>query len=262
MSTPDAQEGGPLLDATLALFRVLCRYHRFEVEGIDLLTRGEPGLLVGYHGRPWALDYFCLVAWMDARGLPFPRAVVADLGFHLPVVRDLYREAGHVGGDPGADAIAALRVRGRHLYVAPGGLREALRPFWRDRYRLAWGERRGYVELAHRYGLPMYLLAASGVDLCYLGLNDGYRTSKTLFSHGGVPAWLGLGLGGVWPLALPLPVKIHARIEGPIHLAELRDAHAAADDDAFYRAADAHIRSRLQQALWKMNGMSATEASS
>jgi hypothetical protein len=61
-----------------------------------------------------------------------------------------------------------------------------------------------------------------------MGLNDGHALSKRLFGSAEIPAWLGLGLGGVWPLTLPFPVKIRQRIGPPIRLGDesLEKAHA------------------------------------
>jgi hypothetical protein len=52
--------------------------------------------------------------------------------------------------------------------------------------------------------------------------------SRRLFGTEGFPTWLGLGLGGVWPLALPFPVKIRQQVGAPIRIASLslEQAHA------------------------------------
>ncbi len=56
-----------LLRGVLAGFRAMARYSRFEVQGIEHLLEGPSGMLIGYHGRPFTLDYYYLCAHMHAR---------------------------------------------------------------------------------------------------------------------------------------------------------------------------------------------------
>jgi 1-acyl-sn-glycerol-3-phosphate acyltransferase len=113
-----------------------------------------------------------------------------------------------------------VKARGEHLVMAPGGTREALRPFWRQN-RVDFGGRRGYLRLAQAHDLQIIPVVASGLDRTFLGLTD----AKQLFGRTDLPAWLGVGLGGVWPVALPFPVKIRQRIGAPIRAS----GRAAAD---------------------------------
>ena len=50
---------------------------------------------------------------------------------------------------------------------------------------------------------PLNCAGAPGIDRTYVGLNSGLP-------------WLGVGVAGLWPLALPFPVKIRQRIGEPI----------------------------------------------
>ena len=84
--------------------------------------------------------------------------------------------------------------------------------------RVDLGDRRGYLRLALKHDLPIIPVVATGIDATYVGLNDGYGLSKALFGRGDLPAWLALGAGGIWPLALPFPVKLRQRIGAPIRL--------------------------------------------
>jgi len=137
----------------------------------------------------------------------------------------------------------ALRARGEHLIVAPGGMREAMRPFWGNG-SVNLGDRRGYLRLALRHGLPIVPAVAAGIDDTFLGLNDGYALSRRLFGRGDLPAWLALGVGGVWPLALPFPVKLRQRIGAPIRL----------DPDTPIDAAHARVTATLQAMLDELHG--------
>lgn len=235
-----------LLDAVLAGFRTMACYSRYSVDGVSHLLDGESGMLVGYHGRPFTLDYFYLAARMQAEHGRYPRAIVLRSVEKVPVLRKLVRDAHMFYEAPDEAAIAELRARGDHLYVAPGGLHEALRPAWRGRYQVSWDGHLGYLRLALRHGLPIYPSAAVGVDDAYIGLNDGYALGRRL-GVPAVPLWLGVGAFGLWPLALPWPVRIEHRIGAPIDLAPLRAE--IPDEETFLRAADWLVRSRVQQLL-------------
>ena len=57
----------------------------------------------------------------------------------------------------------ALLEQGELLCVAPGGMREALRPS-AERYKVCWQNRRGFVRLALRNQTPMILAACPRAD--------------------------------------------------------------------------------------------------
>ncbi len=233
------------VDATLASFRLWRRYFRFETEGFEVLERSEPALIVGYHGGPWTFDLWLLGLRMHEELGYFPRAVWHRLWWTLPGLQQAVRELGGLRGPPSEADIRALRSRGEHLVVAPGGTREGLRPFWSDA-RVDLGERRGYLRLALRHDLPIIPVVACGVGETYLGLNDGYRLSRLLFGRGDVPVWLALGVGGVWPFALPFPVTIRQRIGSPIRIAA---DSPDAPDDALLEEAHERVTTTLQSML-------------
>jgi len=235
-----------LLEGTLTGFRMMSHYSRYSVQGLSNLLDGESGMLVGYHGRPFTLDYYYLSARMHAEQGRYPRAVVLRSVKNVPVLRRLVSDARMFYGPPDEAAITELRGRREHVYVCPGGLHEALRPAWRGRYRVDWSGRHGYLRLAVRHGLPIYPSAALGVDEAYIGLNDGYALGRRL-GVPGAPLWLGVGALGLWPFALPWPTKITHRIGTAIDLKPLR---AEIDhDETFYLAADWLVRSQVQALL-------------
>jgi 1-acyl-sn-glycerol-3-phosphate acyltransferase len=211
----------------LATFRLWTQYFRYEMEGFEIIESAEPSLIVAYHGGPWTFDLFMLATRMHDELGYFPRAVWHPLWWRVPGVRDAVVELGGIPGQPSHDEMSDLKARGQHLVIAPGGTREGLRPFWR-RGHVDFGGRRGYLRLALAHDLPIIPVVASGLDETFVGLNDGHAWSKRLFGPDRIPVWFGLGLGGVWPLALPFPVKIRQRVGEPIEVASLplEEAHA------------------------------------
>jgi len=220
-----ADGGSPRLRLALASFDLWKRYFRFEIQGFETLAASEPAVIVGYHGGPWTFDLWLLGARMHEELGYFPRAFWDRRWWRVPFVRGFVEELGGAPGPPDHQEIAALVERGEHLVVAPGGAREAFRPFWRG-HQVDFGERRGYLRLAQAHGLEIVPVVATGLDETFLGLNDGYGLSRRLPGDPSLPAWLGLGAGGIWPLALPFPVKLTQRIGEPIRVdGDLEEAH-------------------------------------
>jgi 1-acyl-sn-glycerol-3-phosphate acyltransferase len=213
----------------LATFRLWTQYFRFETEGFEVLATTEPSLIVAYHGGPWTFDLWMLgVRMYDELGY-FPRASWHRMWWSLPALRDAVTELGGIPGRPSDADVIAIKSRGQHLVMAPGGTREALRPFWK-RHRVDFGRRRGYLRLAYAHDLPIIPVVSSGLDETFLGLTEGRAFLRP---------WLALGLGGSWPFALPFPVKIRQRIGAPIRL----------DRDTPLEEANAHVTATLQSML-------------
>jgi 1-acyl-sn-glycerol-3-phosphate acyltransferase len=195
----------------LRLWDLVRRWHRYRVEGLEHLVEGGPALIVAYHGRPIAHDVCVLqgVLW-DRLGY-LPHGVVHAGLARMDRSRRFFESIGAVFGD--GPALEEAVARGEHLVVTPGGSREGCRPRG-QRHRVHWGGRRGYLRLALRLGLPIVPVACAGTDDAWIGLNDGDAWGRRLGLPAGVPAWLGLGLTGLWPFALPLPVPF-VQVIGP-----------------------------------------------
>lgn len=208
-----SQAGGMPLATWLAVFRALRAWHRYEIVGLETLLRPGAKLIVGYHGRPLAIDQCMLTVSLYERLGYLPHGIIHGYFGQNRLLRRWIDGLGFVTGDgPG---IAEAVARGEHILVQPGGTREGCRDF-RHRYQVDWGERVGYLRLAIRYGLPIVPVAGIGVDDAYLGLNDGYALGRRLGVPAGIPLWVGIGATGVWPLSLPFPVKMTQLVGEPI----------------------------------------------
>lgn len=197
----------------LSYVRFLRRYHRFSVEGLHHVLEPGAKLAVGYHGRGLPMDLGILqVILYEARGY-LPKSITHAALYRLPLARDLFPYWGGVPGD--GPEVAEAVGRGEVVLVAPGGTREGLRSF-RERYVVDWGERRGYLKLALKYGMPIVPVGSAGVDDRFLGLNNGHAWGKRLRLPGEVPAWIGLGALGVFPVGLPWPSRVHMMVGEPM----------------------------------------------
>jgi 1-acyl-sn-glycerol-3-phosphate acyltransferase len=197
----------------LGLFGLARRYHRYEVRGLDVLTAPGAKLVVGYHGRPAAVDLCMLSALLHERLGYLPHGIIHGAFAEQRLTRWMVHGLGFVTGD--GPAIAEAVRRGEHIFVQPGGTREGYRSF-RRRYAVDWGDRIGYLRLALKHRLPIVPVAASGVDDVFIGLCDGYSLGKRARMPARLPLWIGVGMTGVWPLSLPFPVKIVQHIGEPL----------------------------------------------
>ncbi|QRN95846.1 acyltransferase family protein [Archangium violaceum] len=208
------RDGSTLRTAWLATFGLLRRYHRYRILGLETLLEPGTRLIVAYHGRPLAFDQCMLTTVLHERLGYLPHGIIHEAFDQHPALRWLKEGLGFVTRD--GPELAAAVARGEHILVQPGGTREGCRSF-RHRYRVDWGERLGYLRLAIRYGLPIVPVAGHGMDDAFIGLNDGYQLGRRLGAPWGLPVWLGLGATGLWPLSLPLPVRMTQCVGQPIH---------------------------------------------
>jgi 1-acyl-sn-glycerol-3-phosphate acyltransferase len=194
---------------SLATFRFWTRYFRYEVDGFEILAETDPSVIVAWHGGPWTFDLWMLGARMyDELGY-FPQASWHPAWWRVPAVGRIVSELGGLPRRPTDTEMRALKSRGEHIVFAPGGPQEGLRPFWHE-HRVDFGRSRGYARLALAHDMPIIPVVASSLDRTFLGLNTG-------------TPWLALGVGGVWPVALPFPVKIRQRVGPPIRPAAVGD---------------------------------------
>lgn len=196
-------------------WRMFQRYHRYSIEGLEQLDTTRTMLIAGYHGRPIALD-MCMftIAFYDHYGY-LPHGVVHRGLESFPLLKSFTDALGFVTDD--GPEVAQAVERGEHIVVTPGGGQEGCRTF-RERYKVAWQGRTGYVRLAAKYGLPIVPVAGAGADDTYIGLNNAEALGRRL----GVPRrwafalWLGFGPMGLYPFSPPFPVRIRQFVGEPI----------------------------------------------
>lgn len=197
----------------LRVLAFLRRYHRWSGEGLEHLLGDQACLIVGYHGRGLPPDLGVLTLEIFERKGYLPHFILHRRIWDVPVLSAILDDVGAVPGD--GDPIREAVDRGESLVVAPGGTREMARSF-RTRYQVDFGRRRGYLKFAIDLGIPIVPVASAGSDDVFIGLNDGHKTSRRLGLPADLPLWVAVGLTGVYPFSLPLPVKLHTIVGAPI----------------------------------------------
>lgn len=173
------------------------RYFRLEVEGLDDVPDG-PALVVGNHNS--GVGFFEALGvgarWFLERG---QHDILHGLGHDAvvttPYVGRLASRAGVVrASHQNANAIFS---NGRKCIVFPGGNREAFRPY-RDRNKIAFGDRRGFIRLALRNSVPIIPAVFIGGHEGFFVLHDGQFIAKLLKLDRILRT-------DTWPLMLALP---------------------------------------------------------
>ncbi len=227
------------------------RYFSPEVRHVERVPQDGPALVVGNHSCSYYLPDACVVAaavaaWRAATAPVFP--LVYDLMLAMPYYGPLLRRLGALPADPSvaAEALAS----GGAVLVFPGGDHDACRP-WRDRDRISFGGRRGFVRLALRAGVPVVPVVAHGAHHGTVVLARGEPVARALgldrLRVKVLPVMLGpLGPSLVWAPP-PLPARITAEFLPALDWRHL--GPAAAEDPAAVAACYAEVTSAMQASM-------------
>lgn len=247
-------EHAPWLDR---LFRT---YFRAEVDGFEHLPEG-PFVAVGTHGGATlvldTLVWMAAYAREHARTGSRTRAPLVTLahdqmfdGYPERLARALSR-LGAVRARP--EVAREALAKGYAVQVYPGGDYDACRPF-RDRDRIVFAGRRGYVDLARDAGVPIVPVVSHGAHRALVVLSDGAKIARFLRLKERArlevfPLTLSVPWGiflGPLPGYVPLPVKIRVRVLPAVtsHL----EPHVDRDQ------VDHHVRACLQNELDRLAG--------
>lgn len=195
------------LDFIFPFLKTLRNYHQHEVIGIEHVP--EKGrLLVAVNHSLATYDIALLMCAIYEEKKRIARPLADRLFFRIPFLGDLTSEFGAVEGTQ-ENAVALLE--GEELVtVAPGGMREALRPST-ERYQILWEKRTGFVRLALKTGTPIIVASCPKADDLY----DVYESpfTKWAYQNFKIPLFLARGVG---PTPIPRPVKLVHFLSRPI----------------------------------------------
>jgi 1-acyl-sn-glycerol-3-phosphate acyltransferase len=231
------------------------RYFRAEVRGFDRLPAHGPFLVVGNHSGgqiPPDLPVL-LTAWWRERGEAEPvYALFHSFVMGLPGVGSALARAGAVEASP--EVAEGILRNGGILIDFPGGDYEVFRP-WRERNRIEFGGRTGFVRLALRAQVPVVPMVSIGGQETLFVLARGERVARLLrldrllrikvmplvagppfgIVPGGIPTW-------------PLPSKIVVELGEPVDWS-LRYGPDAADDPHVPQACYEELVAGMQDTL-------------
>jgi 1-acyl-sn-glycerol-3-phosphate acyltransferase len=200
-------------------------WFRAEVDGFENVP-DEPVLFVGNHSGGGATPDTLIFllgynTYFTVEGRPL-YALAHDVLTKTPMIGQLTRKLGVVPADH--SFAEKIFTSGGSALVYPGGDVEALRP-WRDRNKIMFSGRKGFLELAHRCNVKIVPVVATGGHDTFFVLNDGQRTAKALrLDRLARVKSLPITFSVPWGLSpvplpfFPLPAKIRVQVLAPIDL--------------------------------------------
>jgi 1-acyl-sn-glycerol-3-phosphate acyltransferase len=227
--------------------RINSYYLRLRSEGFQALPHG-PVLYVGNHNGGIAGPDLCctLGSLWRARGPEAPLYALAhDFPMRqLPLFGAAIQPFGALRATP-ENALRAL-ASGAQVLVYPGGDIEAYR-HTRDRDKVCWGQRSGFVRVAQAAGVPIVPIVAHGAHRSAYIFSEGIALARALALRRWArverfPLALALPWGlapGPWLPYLPLPFTVQLRVLPPI----------AAAPGARPESICSFVQAQMQQAL-------------
>ena len=232
---------------------ILWKWFRPEVRGLHKIPKGGALYVCNHSGGFLTPDtWIFAVALVRERGLEdVPYALTHQVVIEAPATNQMLTAMGAVAANP--ENAHRVFAAGYKVLVYPGGDLDAFRPS-RDRNRIVFGPRRGYVRLALTEDVPIIPVVSAGAHDGWWVLSDGRWLSRLLHTHRflrtdvlpitlSVP-W-GLTVGA--PPYLPLPTRIILEVLEPIKFE--RSGPEAADDREYVERCHRRVLETMQLAL-------------
>lgn len=187
--------------------KLLRMYHRHEVHGLKNLPRQGPCLVVLNHSLA-TYDMGLLFEAIYDRTGRLCRPLIDRLFYKIPAVGPIME---YLGAQQGSHENArSLLSRGEIVSVAPGGMREALRPST-ERYQIRWENRFGFVRLACETQTPIVLACCPEADRLYEVKES--PITQWAYKNFKIPLFFASGFKNT---PLPRPVKLAHYLSKPI----------------------------------------------
>lgn len=205
------------------------RYHDYQVVGIEHVPVTGPALVVLHHSLA-TYDNLLLALSIWNRTGRVPSGLGHDRLFEVPWIRDVFASFARPASP---DAGRELLDEGHLVMVAPGGMREALRPS-SERYQVRWESRLGFVRLALETQVPMVMAACPKADELFD--IEAHPLTEWVYDNFRWPLPLLRGRRG-WPV--PRKVALRHHVAAPIRPPALDPLRRDAQIEALHEEATA-----------------------
>lgn len=159
----------------LDFLKLLRRYHNHEVCGIENIpTKGRVLVVVNHSLATY--DIGLLIHEILKKTGRKARPLGDRLLFKIPYLKEMVTSLGAVEGN--MTSATNLLLNEELVTVAPGGMRESLRPS-SERYQLCWHKRKGFARLAIETQTPIILAMCPKADDIY----DVYSNKITAWTY-------------------------------------------------------------------------------
>ena len=232
------------------------RYYKAEVRGMDRIPPGA-ALYVGNHNALIMTpeSFIFGFALYRERGLAdMPYGLGHEFAISIPPLKQIVVPLGAVRA--GHRVALALFGAGHKVLVFPGSEFDSMRS-WRDRDRVRFGGRKGFMKLALTAGVPIVPVVAAGAQETLFVLSDGQRIARALGLDRLIrvkcwPVSIAIPWGlmvGPWPF-IPWPTRVLMEVLPPLRF-ERSGPEAAADPDYVAECA-AKVESTMQDCLTRL----------
>lgn len=185
----------------------LSLYHRHEVAGLGNIPKKGKVMIVVNHSLA-TYDIALLIHAIYKRSGRLARPLIDRLFYKIPFLGELMDALGCSSGSK-ENAQKLLDDR-QMVIIAPGGMREALRPS-SEKYQTKWGSRKGFAKMSLETQTPIILAVCPKADDLYKVYPSAI--TKWMYKNLKIPIFFARGLG---PTPIPRPVKLKHFLSAPI----------------------------------------------
>lgn len=183
----------------LSFIDALRVYHKHVVSGMENVPKKGRVLVVVNHSLA-TYDIGLLIGAIHEETGRKARPLGDRLLFKIPYLKDYMKSLGVVEGD--VNTATDLLSKEELVTVAPGGMRESLRPS-SQRYQIMWEKRKGFAKLAIETQTPVLLAMCPKADDIF----EVYPNKLTSWAYKNfkIPLFLARGFG---PTLIPKPIPL------------------------------------------------------
>jgi 1-acyl-sn-glycerol-3-phosphate acyltransferase len=198
----------PRFHQFIAMVKVLRKYHRHEVVGIENVPEKGRAILVINHAM---VIYDIMMLWeaVYKRNGRYIRTLIDRFFYKVPLMEKTLLQPLAMG-EAGWASSKELLNNEELILLSPGGMREWGKPST-QKYQINWHGRKGYAKLAIETQTPIILAACPKADDIY-HVHDN-PVSKMLYSKFKFPFVFSTGFAGS---PMPKPVKLIHHLSEPI----------------------------------------------
>jgi 1-acyl-sn-glycerol-3-phosphate acyltransferase len=182
------------------MYKFLSNYHNHSIVGEEHIPMHGPCLFALNHSlATYDIGIFQYKVYKKTD--VFPRGFADNAFFKVPIIGIV---AGKTGAIPGRHHVGEYLLKEKKdlIIVAPGGMREALRPK-EEKYQIKWDSRKGFVKLAIKTNCPIILAACPAADDLYQVYDN--KLTKLVYNKLRLPLPFMKSAGkGILPLKIDL----------------------------------------------------------
>jgi len=231
--------------------------YRPTIEGIERIPDGK-ALYVANHNSGLIMPeafLFCCAAyeWHGLGALPY--GLAHEIFLRLPVLHQIFVQLGAIRASH--ENARKLFAEGHKVLVFPGGDKDAMRSY-RDRHKVVFAKRRGYIRLALREEVPIVPVVSAGAHQTLMIFDDGQWLAENLKLHRLLrtdvwPISFSIPWGlwiGVPPPHIPLRTRVYIEALEPIEFERYGDE--AAGDAEYVEQCHRRVHSKMQKTLKRL----------